>query len=119
MSSLRIIHLIFVKKRLKIWLCEIFLISLQRKKKWTVSVAVSTRDFHSLDGVSTTPPSANKQFENDYNIRTAKIKMKKRRFYRLAEKSFPNEKDREMLKLLAEGIRIGGEEEPTKEEMGF
>ena len=45
--------------------------------------------------------------------------MKKRKFYRMAEKRFPNEKDREMLKLLAEGIRIGGSEEPTKEEMGF
>ena len=45
--------------------------------------------------------------------------MKKRKYYRLAEKRFPNEKDREMLKLLAEGIRIGGSEEPTKEEMGF
>ena len=45
--------------------------------------------------------------------------MKKRKFYRMAEKRFPNEKDREMLKLLAECIRIGGSEEPTKEEMGF
>lgn len=45
--------------------------------------------------------------------------MKKRKFYRIAEKRFPNEKDRGMLKLLAEGIRIGGEKEPTKEEMGF
>ena len=45
--------------------------------------------------------------------------MKKRKCYRIAEKRFPNEKDREMLKLLAEGIRIGGSEEPTKEEMGF
>ena len=45
--------------------------------------------------------------------------MKKRKFYRMSEKRFPNEKDRGMLKLLAEGIRIGGSEEPTKEEMGF
>ena len=45
--------------------------------------------------------------------------MKKRKFYRMAEKRFPNEKDRGMLKLLAEGIRMGGSEEPTKEEMGF
>lgn len=45
--------------------------------------------------------------------------MKKRKYYRIAEKRFPQEKDREMLKLLAEGIRIGGEKEPTKEEMGF
>jgi hypothetical protein len=45
--------------------------------------------------------------------------MKKRKFYRMAEKRFPNEKDRGTLKLLAEGIRMGGSEEPTKEEMGF
>jgi hypothetical protein len=45
--------------------------------------------------------------------------MKKRKFYRMAEKRFPNEKDRGMLKLLAEGIRMGGSEEPAKEEMGF
>jgi len=45
--------------------------------------------------------------------------MKKRKCYRIAEKRFPNEKDSGMLKLLAEGIRIGGEKEPTKEEMGF
>lgn len=36
----------------------------------------------------------------------------------MAEKRFPKE-DKEMLKLMAECIRIGGEEEPTKEEMGF
>jgi hypothetical protein len=45
--------------------------------------------------------------------------MKKRKFYRMVEKRFPNEKDRGMLKLLAEGIRIGGSEEPSNEEMGF
>jgi hypothetical protein len=37
----------------------------------------------------------------------------------MAEKRFPNEKDRGMLNLLAECIRMGGSEEPTKEEMGF
>ena len=45
--------------------------------------------------------------------------MRKRKYYRMAEKMFPQEKDRELLALLAEAIRIGGEEEPTKEEMGF
>lgn len=45
--------------------------------------------------------------------------MKKRKCYRIAEKKFPKEKDRKLLALLAECIRIGGEEEPTKEEMGF
>jgi hypothetical protein len=45
--------------------------------------------------------------------------MKKRKFYRMAEKRFSKEKNRELLAILAEGIRIGGEEEPTKEEMGF
>lgn len=45
--------------------------------------------------------------------------MKKRKYYRIAEKRFPQEKDRKFLAILAEGIRIGGEEEPTKEEMGF
>lgn len=45
--------------------------------------------------------------------------MKKRKYYRIAEKRFPQEKDRKLLAILAEGIRIGGEEEPTKEEMGF
>lgn len=37
----------------------------------------------------------------------------------MAEKRFPQEKDRGMLKLMAECIRRGGEEELTKEEMGF
>ena len=45
--------------------------------------------------------------------------MKKRKYYRIAEKRFPQEKDRKLLAILAEGIRIGGEKEPTKEEMGF
>ena len=45
--------------------------------------------------------------------------MKKRKYYRIAEKRFPQEKDRKLLAILAEGIRIGGEEEPTKEDMGF
>ncbi len=45
--------------------------------------------------------------------------MKKRKFYRLAEKRFPQEKDRKMLALMAECIRRNGEKEPTKEEMGF
>lgn len=45
--------------------------------------------------------------------------MKKRKCYRIAEKRFPKEKDREILKIIAEGIRRGGLEEPTKEEMGF
>ena len=45
--------------------------------------------------------------------------MKKRKYYRIAEKRFPKEKDRKLLAILAEGIRKGGEEEPTKEEMGF
>ena len=37
----------------------------------------------------------------------------------MAEKSFPQEKDRRLLALLAECMRRGGGEEPTKEEMGF
>ena len=45
--------------------------------------------------------------------------MKKRKYYRIAEKMFPQEKDRKLLAILAEGIRKGGEEEATKEEMGF
>ena len=45
--------------------------------------------------------------------------MKKRKYYRIAEKRFSQEKDRKLLALLAEGIRINGEKEPTKEEMGF
>ena len=45
--------------------------------------------------------------------------MEKRKYYRKAEKRFPQEKDRKLLAILAESIRINGEEEPTKEEMGF
>lgn len=45
--------------------------------------------------------------------------MKKRKYYRLAEKLFPNEKDRETLAMLAEALRKNGGKEPSKEEMGF
>jgi hypothetical protein len=45
--------------------------------------------------------------------------MKKRKYYRLAEKLFPEEKDRKMLAILAEGLRKNNKEEPSKEEMGF
>ena len=45
--------------------------------------------------------------------------MKKKKYYRIAEKKFPQEKDRKFLAILAESIRINGKEEPTKEEMGF
>jgi len=45
--------------------------------------------------------------------------MNKRKYYRIAEKKFPQEKDRKLLAILAECIRIGGEEEPTKDELGF
>ena len=45
--------------------------------------------------------------------------MEKRKYYRIAEKKFPQEKDRKLLAILAESIRINGEEEPTKEEMWF
>jgi len=45
--------------------------------------------------------------------------MKKRKYYRLAEKSFPKEKDRKLLAMLAEGLRKNNGEEPSKEEMGF
>lgn len=43
----------------------------------------------------------------------------KKKYYRIAEKKFPQEKDRKLLAILAESIRINGEEEPTKEEMWF
>lgn len=42
-----------------------------------------------------------------------------KKYYRIAEKRFPQEKDRKSLAMLTETIRINGEEEPTKEEMGF
>ena len=42
-----------------------------------------------------------------------------KKYYRIAEKKFPQEKDRKFLAILAESIRINGKEEPTKEEMGF
>ena len=45
--------------------------------------------------------------------------MKKKKYYRIAEKKFPQEKDRKFLAILAESIKINGEKEPTKEEMGF
>ena len=45
--------------------------------------------------------------------------MKIKKYYRIAEKKFPQEKDRKLLAILAESIRINGEEEPTKEEIGF
>lgn len=45
--------------------------------------------------------------------------MKKRKYYRIAEKKFPQEKDRKLLAILAESIKINGEKEPTKEEMWF
>lgn len=45
--------------------------------------------------------------------------MKKRKYYRLAEKRFPEEKDRKLLAILAEGLRRNNGEEPSKEEMGF
>jgi len=54
-----------------------------------------------------------------WSVTNTSPNMKKRKFYRIAEKRFPQEKDRRLLAILAEGIRIGGEEEPTKEEMGF
>lgn len=46
-------------------------------------------------------------------------KMKKRKYYRLAERLFPEEKDRRLLAILAEGLRKNNGEEPSKEEMGF
>lgn len=54
-----------------------------------------------------------------WSVTNTSPKMKKRKYYRIAEKMFPQEKDRKLLAILAEGIRIGGEKEPTKEEMGF
>lgn len=45
--------------------------------------------------------------------------MKKRKYYRLAKKLFPEEKDRKMLAILAEGLRKNNGEETSKEEMGF
>ena len=45
--------------------------------------------------------------------------MKKKKYYRIAEKKFPQEKDRKLLAILAESIKINGEKEPTKEEMWF
>lgn len=45
--------------------------------------------------------------------------MRKRKYYRLAEKLFPKEKDRKLLAILAEGLRKNNAEEPSKEEMGF
>jgi hypothetical protein len=45
--------------------------------------------------------------------------MKKRKYYRLVEKLFPEEKDRKMLAIPAEGLRKNNGEEPSKEEMGF
>ena len=44
---------------------------------------------------------------------------KKRKYYRLAEKLFSEEKDRKMLAFLAEGLRLNNGKEPSKEEMGF
>ena len=48
-----------------------------------------------------------------------KTNMKKRKYYRLAEKLFPEEKDRKLLAILAEGLRKNNGKEPSKEEMGF
>ena len=45
--------------------------------------------------------------------------MKKRKYYRLAERLFPEEKDRKLLAMLAEGLRLNNGKEPSKEEMGF
>ena len=45
--------------------------------------------------------------------------MKKRKYYRLAERLFPEEKDRKLLVILAEGLRKNEGKEPSKEEMGF
>ena len=45
--------------------------------------------------------------------------MKKRKYYRLAEKLFPEENDRKLLAMLAEGLRLNDGKEPSKEEMGF
>ena len=36
-----------------------------------------------------------------------------------SREKFPQEKDRKLLAILAESIKINGEKEPTKEEMGF
>ena len=46
-------------------------------------------------------------------------RIKKRKYYRLAEKLFPEEKDRKLLAILAEGLRKNNGKEPSKEEMGF
>lgn len=45
--------------------------------------------------------------------------MKKRKYYRLAEKQFSEEKDRKLLAILAEGLRKNNGKEPSKKEMGF
>ena len=45
--------------------------------------------------------------------------MKKRKYYRLAEKLFPKEKDKKMLAMLAEALRKNNGKEPSKKEMGF
>lgn len=45
--------------------------------------------------------------------------MKKRKYYRLAERLSPEEKDKKLLAIFAEGLRRNEGREPSKEEMGF
>ena len=47
------------------------------------------------------------------------LKVNKRKYYRLAEILFSEEKDRKLLAMLAEGLRKNNGKEPSKEEMGF
>lgn len=47
------------------------------------------------------------------------LKVNKRKYYRLAKRLFPEEKDRKMLAMLAEALRRNDGKEPSKEEMGF
>ena len=45
--------------------------------------------------------------------------MNKRKYYRLAQRLFPEEKDKKLLAMLAEGLQKNNGKEPSKEEMGF
>ena len=45
--------------------------------------------------------------------------MNKRKYYRLAQRLFHEEKDKKLLAMLAEGLRKNNGREPSKEEMGF
>ena len=40
--------------------------------------------------------------------------MKKRKYYRLAEKSFPNVKDRKILAMIADTLRLDDDKESSK-----